>query len=377
MDPKPKRLPVAKRVPKPKQEEPPITLSPIFDTSDDEDDAHIKIPKLDYQTEMPSYHEDFIESNRNSAGRAGVDEKLWDVVGSRMARDIVRKNQWISQNAFNDWIRKDKNRQNKYAGVYEDRDGDNINEFVVYRKNKDGSRGPMIGVNGYTTKRSDYPFKREFYDKYPTRELRKAARESLEGGTLESEFAREYYDYDNHLDEFGIPNAEYMRQRAEKQGNTKYNLRMPNPSPYNLFTSRLVCPAINTTIATWADGDENEATNIRKKIDNKLGKGWMMSLVAKLWNEWIKKPIIEELHNKGLWNDFKDRFTALKKQRDPTFKIDSNARNQLLIDWIFKKKGIKNMVLDYAKPLFNNNSDDAYKATKVIISIMDAIKEQL
>ena len=76
MDPKPKR------VPKPKQEEPPITLSPIFDTSDDEDDAHIKIPKLDYQTEMPSYHEDFIESNRNSAGRAGVDEKLWDVVGS-------------------------------------------------------------------------------------------------------------------------------------------------------------------------------------------------------------------------------------------------------------------------------------------------------
>ena len=298
-----------------------------------------------------------------------------------MARDIVRKHQWISKNAFNDWIRKDKNRQNKYAGVYEDRDGDNINEFVVYRKNKDGSRGPMIGVNGYTTKRSDYPFKREFYDKYPTSELRKtarkAARKSLEGGTLESEFAREYYDYDNHLDEFGIPNAEYMRQRAEKQGNTKYNLHMPNPSPYNLFTSRLVCPAINTTIATWADGDENEATNIRKMIDNKLGKGWMMSLVAKLWNEWIKKPIIAVLHNEGLWNDFKDTFTALKKQRDPTFKIDSNERNQLLIDWIFKKKGIKNMVLDYAKPLLNNNSDDAYKATKVIISIIDAIKEQL
>ena len=74
-------------------------------------------------------------------------EALLNVVGSKNARDITRKNHFMSKAAFDEWNAKQP--EGKYWGDYRDVDDDGTDEFVVRGKNEDG---PLVAINGYTTK---------------------------------------------------------------------------------------------------------------------------------------------------------------------------------------------------------------------------------
>ena len=114
--------------------------------------------------------------------RKGVEE-LAQIVGSKMFRDITRSSNFMP-GQFYKWNDAKNGGNKKYWGGYEDIDGDGLpHEFVVHRG---GSTGPIIAVNGYTTKRSDWPARRAFFEEKPTRKERK-------GMTAKSYMRDEYY----------------------------------------------------------------------------------------------------------------------------------------------------------------------------------------
>ena len=101
-------------------------------------------------------------------GRYGIEE-IAQIVGSKRYRDIKRSGNFMP-GQFDIWNEKEKGGNRKYWGGYQDVDGDGLeHEFVVRRGDK---HGPMVAVNGYTTKQSDWGARRLFYEAYPTRKLR-------------------------------------------------------------------------------------------------------------------------------------------------------------------------------------------------------------
>ena len=124
-------------------------------------------------------------------GRYGIEE-IAQIVGSKRFRDIKRSGNFMP-GQFDIWNEKENGGNRKYWGGYQDADGDGLeHEFVVRRGDK---HGPMVAVNGYTTKRSDWGARSLFYTKNPTRWQRK-------GKTAKTYMRDEYYvpDYDDGMD---------------------------------------------------------------------------------------------------------------------------------------------------------------------------------
>ena len=188
-------------------------------------------------------------------GRVGVKE-LAQIVGSKRFRDVKRSANFLP-GQFELWNAKN---GNKYWGGYHDVDGDEINEFVVHR-GKDKT-GPMIAVNGYTTKRSDWGARELFYEKNPTRESRR------ENGPLKK-YIRSFYDptYDDtgKITKWGIkPGSDEDPLRDEMYN--RYIKYIPKDlSPYQAIQKYIFTPAFDAFL--------QEAKMTRKQFIESFGFG--------------------------------------------------------------------------------------------------------
>ena len=107
--------------------------------------------------DMPEYVPIVSTPRAGPRGRYGIKE-IAQIVGSKNYRDIKRSGNFTGGN-------------NQYWGGYQDVDGDGLAHELVVRRGDE--TGQMIAVNGYTTKRSDWPARRKFYEAYPNRSDRK------------------------------------------------------------------------------------------------------------------------------------------------------------------------------------------------------------
>ena len=144
-------------------------------------------------------------------------EHLKRVVGSKLGRDVIRRDYLVSKNAFDEWA-KEKDKKQRYWGDYMDVDSDSEDEFVVGYNEMD-DKGKVIldeegnpkrtdrymSVNGWTTINTDYPTRKAYYDKYPTPASRKS--KSF------NKFMREHYITDDDKDDYGFPNHNYIEKR--------------------------------------------------------------------------------------------------------------------------------------------------------------------
>ena len=100
--------------------------------------------------DMPEYVPIVSAPRGGPRGRYGIKE-IAQIVGSKNYRDIKRSGNFMP-GQFEIWNAKETGGNNQYWGNYQDVDGDGLaHEFVVRRGDENG---PMIAVNGYTTKRS-------------------------------------------------------------------------------------------------------------------------------------------------------------------------------------------------------------------------------
>ena len=174
-------------------------------------------------------------------GRYGINE-LAQIVGSRAYRDINRSGKFMP-GQFQIWNDSENGGNGKYWGGYEDADGDGLaHEFVVRRGT---ATGPMIAVNGYTTKQSDWAGRKAFYEAYPKRKDRK-------GKTVKSYMQEEYYvpTYDGmKIKEWGIQPGSGDDEFAGEEWNRYKKYTPKELTPYQTVNKYIVMPALEAHLA--------------------------------------------------------------------------------------------------------------------------------
>ena len=174
---------------------------------------------------------------RGPRGRDAINE-IAQIVGSKRFRDIKRSGNFMP-GQFDIWNAKETGGNNKYWGGYQDVDGDGLaHEFVVRREKE---TGPMVAVNGYTTKRSDWAARKTFYENNPSREQRK-------GKTVKTYMRDEYYnpEYEGmQIKSWGVePGSEHDDFRNDKEWSRYIKYTPKEMSPYQAVNKYIVMPAL-------------------------------------------------------------------------------------------------------------------------------------
>ena len=288
-------------------------------------------------------------------------------VGSKYNRDVVRRNQFMSQAAFDKWNAK---HGNKYWAGLQDYDEDGIEtEFVVRRKN---AEGPVVAVNGYTTKLSDWDAKRAYYEKYPSYASRKQKNRDEETyGPYQSyqDFIDEHYGF--ATDKYGFLTDESAKAISDHMKDSPYNLRIKVPSAYNLFTKNIIFEAYKFVLDDLAKYQHTTKKELNDLCNKKFGFGWVMSEASTLWNAWVKQPIIEALKVNADNVDYyetvyKNKFIELKQKRDEEYEYDERDEDKFHT-WLFNQKEIKAGMKEYVQPLFDPDSDGYQSAVDYLL----------
>ena len=268
-------------------------------------------------------------------GRVGVDE-LAQIVGSARFRDIKRSSNFLP-GAFYDW--NSKQPEGKYWGGFQDVDDDGLkHEFVVRRG---GSTGPMIAVNGYTTKQSDWGPRKLYYETYPKREQRK-------GKTLKSFMRDEYYEphYNGMtIDGWGIQPGSADDEFKDQEWNRYKKYTPKNLSPYQAVNKYIVQPALDRYLAA-RHMTKKQYLDQFKGEDGYSGIGALSRLASEIYFSVVKAPVEAYLEHKGVRQQLERDFLALKGGDAYLEDPDCPAEFQ---KYIFSRKSVKDLVASYVR----------------------------
>ena len=263
--------------------------------------------------------------------RKGVEE-LAQIVGSNMFRDITRSSNFMP-GQFELWNNAANGGNKKYWGGYEDLDGDDIaHEFVVRRG---GIKGPVIAVNGYTTKQSDWGARKLYYETYPKRVDRK-------GKTVKSFMRDEYYEphYNGMtIDGWGIQPGDATDEFKAEEWKRYKKYTPKNLSPYQAVNKYIVQPALDQYLA---------AMNMTKTQYLAMygGVGALSRLASEIYFSIVKAPVDAYLEHKGVRQKLERDFLDLKG--GDTYLEDPDCPTEFE-KYIFSRKSVKDLVVRYVR----------------------------
>ena len=286
------------------------------------------------------------------------------IVSSKNARDIVRSGNFMP-GQFDIWNKNEKGGNGKYQGKYVDIDGDKIPEFVVTRD------GKTVAVNGYTTRKSDFPFRAEFYKGVPNPKDRSDL--AKQGITMNKWLTQHYYNpvYSPDGSEILEWKGENPTTARFKEKYAKYKTHRPYAlSSYQAFAQFLVKPAVKAAFENIANNIP-EKVKVARKVAGKLAEktlGWKafdLQLTAYLYYLAVKKPFIEQCPREKL-AAYQKEFVEYKQRKIPEFQVNWNdpqletrPEYKEFLDWLFKKKEPKEVVkAGLNNTLSNQNARD-------------------
>jgi hypothetical protein len=126
----------------------------------------------------------------------------------------------------------------RLEAVSQDVDGDGFDDILVRQKGTQGVEAPYI-INGYTTADSAYPYRNQYYTKYPTR----ADRKNKSYGNFINDV------YGGWTEDYGLkrgidPNAIAQVQRLKSKGYKQLNVRTDIPVA-QVFKTFIFKPVMN------------------------------------------------------------------------------------------------------------------------------------
>ena len=308
---------------------------------------------------------------RAKRGRIGTEEygPLFNLVSSKKARDITRKSDWISKAPFNKWSEK----HDGYYGEEKDYDNDGIDEFIVRHGDK---TGPIIAVNGYTTKASNYPFKARYYNKYPTAEERRE--------TSYREYMNDYYKPKYAKNRMDIesyevnPNEDELTKAVIAHGG--YRTQIPKSlSPYQLFT-KITNGIINEMMDLYGKQSNITGREFRRKLAGIEGtNAFAATYCSEVYFSLITYPIHQKLEQNKLMTQYIQIYTEKRKRRDPSFVFDST--NDIITDdfykWLHARKEYKKAAKELAEQYIDDYDNTTNRITKIVDSLINkAIEEK-
>ena len=282
---------------------------------------------------------------RGIRGRRGMDG-LFNLVSSKNARDITRKADWIAQNPFNAWNEKDMKRnggKQRYWGALEDYDHDGLPIEFVVRKGK--PTGPVVGVNGYTTSASDFPWKYDYYNAYPTEEDRQGTSFKQ---FMENKYKPKYGDDNMTVVDWALnPEEDPRTMRIKNHGG--YTFPVPKErSPFHAMSTLIVYPIIEDIILNdFAKGNKDDAKKFRKTIADHSGSGpgFASILCSEIYNAYIIEPIYNYLRANGLMTQYLNAYIETKKRNNPNFDYDpknaTSEQHAKFGQWLHARKEFK------------------------------------
>ena len=281
-------------------------------------------------------------SDRWLAGLTPGIDNLIPIVGSRGQRDIKRSVNFMP-GAFNVW--NETQPKGKYWGGFQDVDDDGLaDEFIVRRG---GATGPMVAINGYTTKRSDWPMRSLYYDRYPTKDLRK----ELPVSNRMKRGLEKYYgpDFKGGL----AAQTWRIEPGSENDPRTAWsevwgkNIRYPQSSmsAYQGYIKYIAQPMIKQYAKELAGPEaKDEVVEAEyKSIYSVQGVGEMSKFIAEMYNQSVRDQVI---------NDFmKDdtmiyKFETYMRKRMPSFQYDpvNETHNNAFVKWLSTQKAVKDEI---------------------------------
>lgn len=282
-------------------------------------------------------------------GRVGVEE-LAQIVGSKRFRDVKRSANFMP-GQFELWNGKN---GNKYWGDYQDVDGDEINEFVVRRKDKNG---PMIAVNGYTTKRSDWGARELYYQDNPTRESRR------KNGPLKKYIRSFYgptYDDTGKITKWGIEPGSDADPLHNEMYNRYIKYTPKDLSPYQAIQKYIFTPAFDAFL--------QEAKMTRKQFIESFGFGSIARSASNVYIALVKEAIYAKLvrTNKALLEGFAQDYIIIRQRKDPGYDQSADDFTEGLINYLFTRKDIKTMAAEYVRHILLNPAAKIGEAKEII-----------
>ena len=270
-------------------------------------------------------------------GRDGVEE-LAQIVGSAKFRDIKRSANFMP-GQFYLWNDAKKGGNKKYWGGYQDVDDDDLpHEFVVRRG---GPKGPMIAVNGYTTKQSDWPARRAFFEEKPTRKERK-------GMTAKSYMRNEYYKphYNGMvIDGWRIQPGSADDEFSDPEWNRYKKYTPKNLSPYQAVNKYIVLPALDLYLA-GRNMTKKQYLAMNKRSEEDSGIGALSRLASEIYFSVVKAPVEAYLEHEGVRQKLELDFLALKG--GDTYLEDPDCTAEFH-KYIFSRKNVKDLVARYVR----------------------------
>ena len=231
---------------------------------------------------------------------------------------------------FQIWNDSENGGNGKYWGGYEDADGDGLaHEFVVRRGT---ATGPMIAVNGYTTKQSDWAGRKAFYEAYPKRADRK-------GKTVKSYMQEEYYvpTYDGmQIKEWGIQPGSGDDEFADEEWNRYKKYTPKELTPYQAVNKYIVMPALEAHLAE---------INMTKKeyLSTYGGVSVLSRLASDIYYELVKAPVLAYLDNMGVTPELEKAFLENKPKN---YEENPNCPAEFE-KYVFGKKNVRDFVKAY------------------------------
>lgn len=213
-----------------------------------------------------------------SKNKAAMDHLLQIVGTSNLRQDIKRIKGAQSLAGAQRWITSNK-KDGIYTAAEEDVDKDGINDVVIKDVN-----GNLVIVNGYTVRKSDYPYRQKFYELDP---------EERKGYKSYKEWVRDGY-YGPVYDGDGVNVESYRYRNPNEDEFTKmmndkgFKVSTPKSrSPYQLFAKEYVKKIYDYVINRY---------NLRT-ADGKKPNVYV-KLVSIAWNEAVLKPVLMTIYGK-------------------------------------------------------------------------------
>ena len=352
------------------------------DNDDDEEIPEIEMGEPDFNWGFthevePNYVPRVRASGpRALKGRIGIggsdqDDGLFALVSSKKSRDIVRRNNFMP-GQFDAWNAKKTGGNGKYWGGLQDLDDDGISEFVVKRKDENG---PLVAVNGYTTKKSDWIARQQFFNDNPTRAQRK-------GKTVKSYMRDEVYQpkYDDYMN-VRYEGNQTMREFFDKYGSRYNNYKPSKKSPYRAIGEYIVFPAIKAALRRLGQGKELGAKIARQVIVQTLHQpAFEAGILSEVYNAMVKEPVINYLTDSNQLQELSKRWQELRANKyDNDFSDMENVDSEQYKDfekWLFAKADVKDMVIEFVRQYLQPEKIDELKqglTTKVIGAVRHKI----
>ena len=239
--------------------------------------------------------------------RATAMHQLKNIVStSILGQDIKRVRKAESVRGANEWAAKHSNSRRQYKVEEEDLDNDGIQDVLVY-----DTDGNLVIVNGYTIRKSDYPYRRMF-------------------GDLPEAVRKEHGNYRNYLKTIYGPTyddrtGEITKWKQDPKQDERYRRLVERDfktyiprdrSPYQVFTDQVVKPLVHNILTAEPEIFSYQVYNTNGEVTTKYPPV-LIAVTADAWNYAVIKPIIEHMTNERIPDNItSDALKALFNRED-------------------------------------------------------------